>query len=215
MGRYSTGTWTVYESRRIELPYLLKHGFIRKGCEISFSLSWSDQHGQETSNANFKSSYLSDAEKQYLQVSYTITKRDGSKSNQNSKVYLFEQNSNLGKGKVLYFLCPQTRKKCRKLYQAYGSDIFKCREAYKHRLYYDCQLASKLSKYNDTYWRIDSHLDKIKRVSAHGNRTYRGKPTKAALRYERLFKKQCLMDELRWTLGAPRSLRGMLQEDGF
>src|SRR4051794_10619144 len=116
-----------------------------------------------TGSISCVSSYLENDCNKYLELIYTLTsRRDGTKTNRQYKVYLDEVDSNLSKGKVLYFLCPESGRRCRILYSAYGSYLFKSREVYRYRLYYDCQQASKLSKYNDTYWRIESHLKKVK-----------------------------------------------------
>jgi hypothetical protein len=47
MGRQSTGAWTVYESSRIELRYLLKNNYLRKGRRASGNLEWSNQRGKK------------------------------------------------------------------------------------------------------------------------------------------------------------------------
>jgi hypothetical protein len=214
MARPSTGAWTVYESLRIELSFLLKNSFIKKGCTVSSPLTWTNQHSKESGSIFFKSSYLGTSQDNYIELIYTLT-RNGEKLNKNYKVYLHEQPSNLSKGSVLYFLCPQSGRKCRILYSAYGSDFFKAREAYSNRLYYDCQMASKLCKYNDNYWRIDKLLEKLKKQSCYGRRSYAGLLTKKAVRYNRLSLKQAQMDELRWTLGAPKSLRSLLGGKGL
>ncbi len=207
MGRPSTGAWTVYESLRIELPYLLKHSCIKKGFQLQFTLNWSDQRGRPSGAISCTSSYLSKPEDMYVELIYTFTSnKDGTQTDHRYKVPLCEVDSNLGKGKVLYFLCPVSGKKCRILYKAYDSQIFKGREAYTNRLYYDCQQSSKLNKYNDNYWRIDKHLAKLKKEACRGNRTYNGLLTKKAVRYNRLYWKQCRMDDLRWTAGVPKSL---------
>jgi hypothetical protein len=215
MARPSTGAWNVYESLRIEMTYLLKNGFIKKGCVISSSLSWSNQYGNSSGNIAFQSSYLGPPDTNYIHLIYTLTK-DGEKLDRNYKVYLHEQESNLGKGKVLYFLCPVNHSKCRILYSAYGSDFFKSRTAYRHRLYYDCQQSSKISRYNDNYWRIENHLKKLKQVSCCGNRTFKGDLTKASKRYNRLRERQYLMDRLRWSsVGMPRILHQYIKNGGL
>jgi hypothetical protein len=215
MGRPSTGSWTVYESLRIELSYLLRSGYIKKNCVISFNLFWSDQRGNSTGNISCISSYMGTEDTNYLELIYTLTDNStDTKANGRYKVYLHEQDSNLGKGKVIYFVCPVSDRRCRILYSAYSSHYFKAREAYQHRLYYDCQQASKLSRYNDTFWRIESHLKKIKKQANYGERRYKDVMTKVARRYNRLFQKQCHMDELRWTVGAPKSLRKMFNMGG-
>ncbi|TKK65429.1 hypothetical protein FC093_20170 [Ilyomonas limi] len=207
MGRPSTGAWTVYESLRIDMPYLLKKGYIKKGSQLYFSLNWCDQRDNPTGSITCISSYLNTPENMYLELIYTLKSRsDGTKTDYRYKVYLCEVDSNLGKGKVLYFLCPQSGKKCRILYKAYDSPIFKSRESYNNRLYYDCQQSSKLNKYNDNYWRIDKHLNAIKKEACNGKRTYKGILTKKAQRYKKLSLKQWEMDDLRWTAGVPKAL---------
>jgi hypothetical protein len=214
MGRPSTGAWTVYESLRIELPYLLQQGYIKKGCIIQGSLNWSNQHGTPTGSISFRSSYLGGADS-FLQVSYTLT-REGEKKDVCYKIYFHEQPSNLGKGHVLYFLCPQTGRKCRILYKAYGCEQFKSKQAYSHRLYYDCQQASRFNRYNDAYWRLDSHIKKLKAKGKGWKRNYKGQPTKAAQRYQRLWEKQNLMEKLRWHPDfVPKAVRGELAKWGL
>lgn len=199
----------MYESKRIELSWLLKQGFIRKNCIISASISWKNSHGGDAGNIGIRSSYENESSGNYLELTYIHTDRDGNKTDHNYRIRFFEQPSNLGKGTVLYFICPQTFRKCRILYMAYGSQRFKSRLGYRHRLYYDGQIASKLSQYNDSFWRLDAYLNTLEKRACRGERTFKGRLTKAAQRYNRLYSKQCLMEELRWTLGAPKSLRGI------
>lgn len=182
MGRPSTGAWTVYESLRIELSYLIKNKYLRKGKKQSSILSWANQHGKNSGSITIVLSYLEEVEEKYVRLIYTSTDKLGQKTDHDYKVFFVQVESNLGKGKVLYFLCPTTGKKCRILYKAYNSIIFKSREAYQNRLYYDCQHASKLDKYNDNFWRIDKYVSKISKVSCRGKRTYKGELTKAAER---------------------------------
>jgi hypothetical protein len=153
MGRNSTGAWTVGESLRIELPYLLSQGYIQKGYSKIFTLSWHDQFKRNKGSISCRSNYL--GHMNYLEVSYVVTTRDGNSESIKYKIDLIEKDSNLGQGKVLYFQCPRSGKNCRILYKAYGSSKFLAREAYEQRIYYDCQQASKLEKYNTTYWKID------------------------------------------------------------
>lgn len=210
MPKPSTGAWTVYESLRIELSFLLKKGWIKKNSLVSFSLAWENEHGEETGNIHCNSSYLDKPSGNYLELMYSLKKSNGEKLVRCYKVSLHELESNLGKGKVLYFLCPQSGRKCRILYCAYGSEVFKSRNSYRNRLYYDGQISSKLGKYNDIYWRIDKHLSKIKKITQYGQRTYKGLLTRNSVRYNRLYWKQCKMDKLRWTVGVPNKLRGMM-----
>jgi hypothetical protein len=207
MGRPSTGAWTVYESLRIELSYLIKNKFLIKGSVQSSMLSWTNQHGEKSGNIKIILSYLTRVDEKYIRLIYTCTDGTGNKTEYDYKVFFVEVKSNLGKGNILYFRCPQTSSKCRIIYKAYNSGIFKSRDAYHQRLYYDCQQSSKLSKYNDNFWRLDKHLLKLEKVALRGERTYKGLLTRNAERFNRLTNKQCEMDELRWTLGVPKCLR--------
>src|SRR5947209_5611959 len=120
MGRYSTGAWTVYESLRVDMSFLLKKGFIKKNSLVFFSLSWNDQRGNNSGSISCQSSYLGTTETNYIELYYTLTKRTGEILNRRYKVFLSEKKSNLGKGKVLYFICPIRGSRCRILYSAYG-----------------------------------------------------------------------------------------------
>ena len=109
MGRASTGAWTTTECRKLDLRYMLKVGWIKKGCKISGQMSWTDE-----STASFESVYTED--EKYLRMIYTVTDRQGTKTNYDYKIELVTVPSNLGKGDVLYFVCPESYKRARVLY---------------------------------------------------------------------------------------------------
>lgn len=103
----------------------------------------------------------------------------------NYKLQIVYIPSNLGKGEILYFVCPNTGKHCRKLY--HNSKYFLHREAFNH-LYYQKQIESKKSR------RLISLLDKkfIKdevieeQYKKHFKPHYNDKPTK---RYQNILDK--------------------------
>lgn len=131
MGRNRTGICTTKGSLRIELSYLLKNGYLEKGKIISGSLSW-------TSGASISIICHNREKERSIQLIYQVSKGGGEKVSYDYKVQLIGVPSNLGKGEILYFLCPQSSKRCRILYSAYSSGIFKSRETFKHRIYYSC-----------------------------------------------------------------------------
>lgn len=97
------------------------------------------------------------------------------------KVNLISKVSNLGKGKIWYFVCPETHKLCRKLYQNGG--YFLHRTAFKN-LMYAKQLESK--KYRDLgkiFHRVFLP-DKVytELYSKYFKTHYNGKPTKRYLK---------------------------------
>lgn len=96
------------------------------------------------------------------------------------KVELISRTSNLGKGKIWYFVCPNTEKKCRKLYLQSG--YFLHRTATK--LMYQKQIESKknraLIKIFDAVHIPDDVFTELnkKYFKTH----YKGKPTKRYLK---------------------------------
>jgi hypothetical protein len=212
MGRPSKGAWTVYEAIRLELPWLLNTGHIKKGAIVCGHMTWTNNQGREIAAMTFESCYT--ATEKHFRVLYSIKQGNDTK-NYDYKIQLTEVKSNLGKGSVLYFLCPFTYSRCRILYLAYGSHQFLSRIGYERvhgkRLYYVCQHSSKLWKYCDNYWKIDKLLKAMAKQAGQGRRTYRSKLTKRAIRYNRQSLRQTKMDHLRFTAGVPKSLRGKVQ----
>nr|WP_320118035.1 hypothetical protein [uncultured Marinifilum sp.] len=192
MGRNSTGAITTKEVIRIELSYLLKNGYIQKGRHISGSMSWTND-----SNIGFESCYTN--EELYLRLKYTNTNNQtGQKTKHDYKIDLIKIPSNLGKGDVLYFVCPATGKKCRILYKCYGSLTWKSREAYQRRIYYNTQSCSKYDYHNTRYWNINKELDRLGRTTAKSH--YRNKPTRLMKRVSSLLAKQKYHDWVRWNV---------------
>jgi hypothetical protein len=208
MGRKSTGAYTTGECKRIELSYLLKEGYLVKGRRTMATLSWTNTSSEITILTCYKE------DEKYIELIYTTTYRnDGSTKKFRYKVYIQAVPSNLGKGEVLYFICPESGNKCRILYKAYLCDIWKSRTAYSHRIYYSLQQCSKLDRYNTKYWILDKKLypPKRKRVNA----TYNGVKSRTAIRNEKMWDEYDRMERLRWSpLGIPKRLLPFAREMG-
>src|SRR5690606_22140593 len=99
----------------------------------------------------------------------------------NYKVRLVFVPSNLGKGRIWYFLCPHTGKRCRKLYSIGG--YFLHREAFNGCMY-ESQTQSKkyrqLDKTLGAYFKTDDLYSQL--YQKYFKKTYAGKPTKKYLR---------------------------------
>jgi hypothetical protein len=190
MGRHYTGAATTDQCMRIELSKLLKSGYFKAGCIISGQLKW-------TNGGTIAICVDYTAETPILNVRYTLTdKSTGKEYHYNYDIELVKRPSNLGKGEILYFVCPASRQPCRILYKAYGYHKWKCREAYQNRIYYPTQVSSKRQKYNDRYWQLEGIMAKnVKRKTY----LYKGKVTKRAIKEAKQFGEYCLMDRLRWS----------------
>lgn len=189
MGRDSGGYLLSHQCKRIELSYLLKSGIIQKGTAIHTTIKWTDD-----SCISIKANW-SDAER-YLLLEYTHTDYEGNKRALSYRVNIIALPSNLGKGQVLYLVCPLSGRLCRKLFMAYGSQYFKSIKAYQTRIYYTGQLSSKLSRSNDKYWQLFNYLENCPKQRNQSH--YKGIETKRNIRTERLYERLNDLELKRW-----------------
>jgi hypothetical protein len=204
MGRNSTGITTTTAALKIDISYLINKGFIKKGCQISGTL-----YLNKVSVITIETSYKTLAG-DFIRLLYTLTDRMGIEYQVDTKILLVEKPSNLGKGSIIYFECPELNNWCRILYLCYGSQVFKSRLAYSMRIYYQSQLRNRYAYAADKY---SSLLRKI--VHIHQSRryqvTYNGNVTKFALRLARLKEKEQSYSEARcYPLVQPYFIRKLL-----
>lgn len=209
MGRNSTGVWSTEDALILDLSWLIKKGYLVRGHLGFGTIHWNIKKKEIASVQIF--TVYTDLEN-YVRLSYTIKQKD-EKTNIICRVDLMEKPSNLGKGNVPFFKCPVSGKPCRKLYMAYGSTIFKSREAYQNRIYYPIQIEGKRSLDNERFWILSKQIKSLEKERF--TFTYAGKITRRAARMERLLHKQWIADERRWLpITFPHSLRKAL-EKGF
>lgn len=188
-GRGNSHAITTNEAIKLEINKLIKTKFIIKDKEINFISSWSS--GAEIS---IKSVY-NDSEI-YLQLMYRQTDRTTKESKSfDYKIYIESVKSNLGKGFNLYFICPQSGKRCKILYLCYGAEVFKCRQAYNNRIYYYAQTHSKEYRLNGRYFKLEKTINEL--YKKRKTKTYKGEPTKRHLRMCKLLNKKAEVDKLR------------------
>jgi len=101
----------------------------------------------------------------------------------NLKVRLISIPSNLGKGEIMYFICPLTGKKCRKLYL--NNSYFAHREAF-NGLFYQNQIESKKNRFLFKIFEKVYLSDEVyeQRYKKYFKTHYNGKPTKRYLKLE-------------------------------
>ena len=168
---------TVKEVYRIELSYLIEKEYIKKNTVISGLLSWADG-----SSIQFYSDLTT--ERHYIRLVYRLHSPD---QVIDYKVYLTYVKSNLGKGMVPYMVCPASGRRCRILYRAFGSPIWKAKQAYSERLYYESQLWSKNQRVYGQWYLVEKRLRELSK-GVRNQTTYNGKLTrrhKAKLNWER------------------------------
>jgi len=165
---------TLYnEVLQLNVSKLKEWEYLNPGQIRSGTITWSS-NGNKTGSISLKVNTHS--KQPYIELDYKY----GNEA-RNYKVKLVSIPSNLGKGVVWYFICPQTNKRCRKLYLIDG--YFFHREAFKGCMY-ETQTQSKkyreMDKTFGAYYRLD-HLFK-QLHQKHFKKTYAGKPTKRYLR---------------------------------
>lgn len=188
-GRGNSHAITTNEAIRLEINNLIKTKCIIKDKEINFISKW-------TSGAEISIKSVYNENEIYLQLMYKQTDRTTKESKSfDYKIYIESVKSNLGKGFNLYFICPQSGKRCKILYLCYGAEVFKCRQAYNNRIYYYAQTHSKEYRLNGRYFKLEKTINEL--YKKRKTKTYKGEPTKRHLRMCKLLNKKAEVDKLR------------------
>jgi hypothetical protein len=165
---------TLYnEALQIHISKLKGWGYLDPEQIKSGTLNWS-RNGNPIGSISIKVNTHS--EQPYIELDYKYREEP-----RNYKVYLTSTPSNLNRGEIWYFICPQTKKRCRKLYLIGG--YFLHREAFNGCMY-ETQTQSKkyrqLDKTLGAYFKIDNLYSEL--YKKNFKKTYAGKPTKRYLR---------------------------------
>lgn len=165
---------TLYnEALQLSISKLKGWGYLAPGQIKSGTINWS-RHGESTGSISITANTRS--EQPYIELDYKY--RDEPRK---YKVYLTSTPSNLNRGEIWYFICPQTKKRCRKLYSIGG--YFLHREAFNGCMY-ETQTQSKkyrqLDKTLGAYFKSDNLYSEL--YKKNFKKTYAGKPTKKYLR---------------------------------
>lgn len=165
---------TLYnEVLQIHTSKLKGWGYLKPEQFKSGTINWSS-NGNPTGSISIQVNTKS--EQSFIELDYKF--RDEPRK---YNVYLTSIPSNLNKGEILYFICPKTKKRCRKLYLIGG--YFLHREAFEGCMY-ETQTQSKkyrqLDKTIGAYFKSDNLYSEL--YKKNFKKTYAGKPTKKYLR---------------------------------
>lgn len=165
----------LYDSvLRLRMALLKKDGFIRPNVKTSGVVTWHDWYGEKRASIRVEVNTATDSH--YIMLDY----RYGDNPRR-YRVNIAYRPSNLGKGKIAYFVCPQTGKLARILYSIGG--YFLHREAFRGAMY-ECQTQSKryrdLEKLYGAHFRLDRNYEQL--YKKHFKKKYAGKPTKRYLK---------------------------------
>jgi len=164
---------TLYnEALQIHISKLKNCGYLNPEQIKSGTLNWSS-NGNSICSISIQVNTHS--EQPYIELDYKY--RDEPR---NYKVYLTSTPSNLNKGEIWYFICPQTKKRCRILYNVGG--YFLHREAFNGCMYETQTQTKKYRQLNKTfgpYFKSDNLYSEL--YKKNFKKTYAGKPTKRYL----------------------------------
>jgi hypothetical protein len=157
------------EVKTVSITKLKEFGIINSNSFKSGQLTWS-RRGEQIGSINI-SVDLREIPKCYLWYTYN------KKEKVSYKVNLDFVESNLGRGKIWYFVCPHTGKRCRKLYGV--GKYFLHRDAYPQAMY-ESQTYSKRYRQIDKVCKIMHGSEELydELYSKYFKTHYSGKPTK-------------------------------------
>lgn len=172
---------TLYnEALQIHVSTLKEGGYLLPKQLKSGTITWSCNRQKK---ASISITVNSISKEPYLELDYISNNEP-----RRYKAGLVTVASNLGIGRIWYFVCPVTKKRCRKLYFVGG--YFLHREAFK-RCMYKVQTQSKRhrtwKKMFEAYYSIDMLYGQL--YKKHFKKAYAGKSTKKYLRIMELIHK--------------------------
>ena len=204
MGRNGTGIDYTTTCPRLDLFDLLRVGYFTKDAKCSGSWTWNN--GDRAEIVTHRQGRTA-----YMEVVTRWTDYAGREVEARQRIDLHSVPSNLGRGHVLYFICPRTGKLCRILYRAYSSTSWRSREGFSYRLYYPQQADPAWGRNLSRENAVERKLDRLysRRIVAN----YRGRPTRRALRIAKLERKLERLSAEGWApMNMPPSLRRAMAE---
>ena len=160
--------------KTVSISFLAKNGYLKPNHFQNGTITWSS-NGIKTGSILIWVS--TQPGRPYLELDY---KCNGAPVKY--KVQLVSAPSNLGKGVVWYFICPNTNKRCRKLYLA--DTYFYHRSAFRGCLYKTQTYSKKYRQLEKKFKFYFQKNDFFEELSAkHFKKHYAGKPTR---RYSKL-----------------------------
>ena len=160
------------EVLQLHISKLKKWGYLEPNQYKSGLVTWSNQWGK-TGEIRIRVNTSTFNKTIELDYNYKGEPR-------NYKIDFVSVPSNIGNGEIWYFLCPETNKRCRKLYSIGG--YFLHREAFNGAMY-ESQTQTKkwrvLERVYGSYFDCDKYYKELH--SKHFKTHYNGKPTKRYL----------------------------------
>jgi hypothetical protein len=184
MPRHSTFPTLYDECKTINISFFKKHGYLNQGIFRGGGIDWS-RDGNKIASISFLVNSLSDIP--VIELNYTYGEQPI-----RYKVRLVSIPSNLGRGNVMYFLCPVTNKRSRKLYLISGK--FLHRKAFRGCFYEKQTYSHRNRNLGKTFEKFFGGEKAYELIHSKYFKThYAGKPTR---RYLKLLKDISISDQI-------------------
>jgi hypothetical protein len=143
------------ECKTVDISFLNKHGYLKPDQWKTGSITWSrgEGHYKRITGSISIEVNTTDTQNSYLELNYKTNDKPIS-----YRVRLVSVPSNIGKGVVWFFICPNTGKRCRKLYMI--DTYFLHRSAFQGAMY-EKQTYSQNARQKIKIWSNEFDIDKI------------------------------------------------------
>lgn len=178
MARQPTFPTLFDEVNILCLKFLKQHGYLNPDKPQNGVVTWTSRNTGRKSSINIQSK-VTKGSRLFIELDYLYGEIP-----RNYSVFIAYVPSNLGTGQIEYFVCPYTKKHCRKLHCING--WFYHRTAFKG-CYYDSQIVCKKFRPYTVALNLNRELGDLyaKRRQKYRKTHYRGKKTKTLERLEK------------------------------
>lgn len=175
MARYSNYPDEVESLRVLTMSFLKKENLLNDNKFKSGTITWTNKQHHSSNSISYSIKLNHDSGT--LRLIYT----HNNVNKVNYEIEMIAKESNLGFGKMWFFICPKTNKVCRKLHLNNG--YFYHRTAFRN-LYYEQQVHSKTNRILYSKPFIDAFRDELDfdAEKKYLKKVYKGKITKTYAR---------------------------------
>lgn len=183
MGRYATYPTEIEALKMISIADLKRMSLIKLYSKIDTVINWTNCNTKE----NRGSISVSISIGEYSgSITFGYTYRDTEKIKYTAQ--LITRPSNLGTGKLWFFVCPNTGTVCRKLHLING--YFAHRSAYPNLMYAKQIESKKMREWSKKFGSLFNDEAYEKLHSKHFKTHYNGKPTKKYLALSKIIERE-------------------------
>lgn len=183
MGRYATYPTAIESLKMISIADLKRMKLLTPNSLINTDINWTNQYTKEKTGSISVSIILKENEGT---ITFDYKYRDSEEIKYTAN--LITRPSNLGNGKLWFFICPHTGKVCRKLHLING--YFLHRTANPQLMYAKQIESKKMREWSKRFGFMFDDEVYTEIYSKHFKSHYNGKPTKRFLKLSKISQKR-------------------------